>query len=148
MLAHLKQLRGTCNHISKKSENSKADFAIGQLQIKTHDKENQDACMLSGGNQQKVVIGKWLLNAPKVFLMDEPTRGVDVGAKYEIYNHMNKLASEGSSILFISSEMEELMGVCDRILIMSAGRISGELTRKDFDQVSLLNLAIKEVRNG
>ncbi len=143
VLAHLKYLKGPVNYISKKDENIKADFAIKQLQIKTYDKDSQEACMLSGGNQQKVVIGKWLLNSPEVFLMDEPTRGIDVGAKYEIYNHMNNLVTENSAILFISSEMEELMGVCDRILIMSYGKISGEIGREDFNQECLLKMAIK-----
>ena len=99
--------------------------------------------MLSGGNQQKVVIGKWLLTAPEVFIVDEPTRGVDVGAKFEIYTHLNALALEGSAILFISSEMEELIGVCDRIMVMCSGEITGELQREEFSQEKLLTLAIR-----
>ena len=78
----------------------------------------------------------------EVFILDEPTRGVDVGAKYEIYTIIGQMAKEGSGILFISSEMEELMGVCDRILVMKKGRVSGEVVRKDFDQEIIGNLAL------
>ena len=77
---------------------------------------------LSGGNQQKVVIGKWLLRAPRVFILDEPTRGIDVGAKYEVYKIINRLAADGAGILMISSEIEELIGMCDRILVMAPRR--------------------------
>jgi ABC-type sugar transport system ATPase subunit len=78
-----------------------------------------------------------------VFIVDEPTRGVDIGAKFEIYTHLNSLALEGSAILFISSEMEELIGVCDRIMVMCGGKITGELERGDFSQEKLLTLAIR-----
>ena len=115
---------------------------IERLSIKTYDKSRQSALALSGGNQQKVVIGKWLLTNPRIFLVDEPTRGIDVGAKFDIYNHLNTLAKDGSAILFISSEMEELIGVCDRILVMSNGSLAGELERGRFDQEELLSLAI------
>jgi ribose transport system ATP-binding protein len=79
---------------------------------------------LSGGNQQKVVIGKWLMSRPAIFIMDEPTRGIDVGAKYEVYGIINHLAAQGAGILLISSELEELMGLCDRIIVMSKGEIT------------------------
>jgi ribose transport system ATP-binding protein len=118
------------------------------LHIRMSNSNSQMACNLSGGNQQKVVIGKWLLISPSLFIMDEPTRGVDVGAKFEIYSRINQLALDGSGILFISSEMEELMGVCDRILVMNRGRIRGELSREDFSQNKLLELAIGEGYNG
>ena len=84
---------------------------------------------LSGGNQQKVVIGKWLLRGPRLFILDEPTRGIDVGAKYEVYKIINRLAAEGTGILMISSEIEELIGMCDRILVMGHGEIRGEFAR-------------------
>lgn len=96
---------------------------------------------LSGGNQQKVVIGKWLLTNPKIFIMDEPTRGVDVGAKYEIYTLMNELVDEGVSIIMISSEMPEILGMSDRIYVMREGRISGELDAKEATQEKILLLA-------
>ena len=81
---------------------------------------------LSGGNQQKVVIGKWLLRGPRLFILDEPTRGIDVGAKYEVYKIINRLAADGAGVLMISSEIEELIGMCDRILVMGHGEIRGE----------------------
>ena len=86
---------------------------------------------LSGGNQQKVVLGKWLLNGPRILLLDEPTRGIDVGAKQEIYVRINDLAQQGLAIVMVSSELEELRGVCDRILVMHEGRITGRFSRQD-----------------
>ena len=93
---------------------------------------------LSGGNQQKVVLAKWLLNQPKFFILDEPTRGIDVGAKYEIYRLIHQLTAQGSAVLVISSELEELIGICDRILTLRFGEISGAFNRTDFDRESIL----------
>ena len=84
---------------------------------------------LSGGNQQKVVIAKWLLRAPAIFILDEPTRGIDVGAKYEVYKIINQLVAEGAAILFISSEIEELIGMADRIMVMGRGEVRGFFDR-------------------
>jgi ribose transport system ATP-binding protein len=98
---------------------------------------------LSGGNQQKAVIGKWLMSRPAIFLMDEPTRGIDVGAKYEVYNIINDLVAEGGAILFISSELEELMGLCDRIIVMSKGEIQGCFRREEYDQERILRAAFE-----
>lgn len=98
---------------------------------------------LSGGNQQKVVIGKWLLSKPKVFILDEPTRGIDVGAKCEVYGIVNDLAARGAGILLISSEIEELMGMCDRILVMSKGQIRGVFGRNEFDREQILHAAFQ-----
>ena len=92
---------------------------------------------LSGGNQQKVVIGKWLMRDPRLFILDEPTRGVDVGAKYEIYALADRLAAAGGGILFISSELEELIGMCDRILVMSRGELVGGF-EPPFDREQIL----------
>jgi len=142
VLANLRALGGNLGAIDAPREEKDSAAIIDRLSIKTFDKSRQSAQSLSGGNQQKVVIGKWLLTNPRVFLADEPTRGVDVGAKFEIYSHLNALAEDGSAILFISSEMEELIGVCDRILVMSNGSLAGELDRERFDQKELLNLAI------
>lgn len=97
---------------------------------------------LSGGNQQKAVIGKWLLHHPRVFILDEPTRGIDVGAKYEVYKIVNQLAAEGAGVLFISSEIEELTGMCDRVLVMAQGEIRAEFPRADFDREALLRAAM------
>ncbi len=147
ILADLKTMRGKMGIFNYKKEEQNTARAIDRLRIKTYDKSEQIARNLSGGNQQKVVIGKWLITEPDVFIIDEPTRGVDVGAKFEIYTHINNLAKEGSAILFISSEMEELIGVCDRILIMAGGRITGELLRKEFNQEKLLKKAIEGGEN-
>ena len=91
-----------------------------------------------------MVIGKWLLSEPAVFIMDEPTRGVDVGSKYEIYSIMNDMVARGTGILCISSELEELLGICDRITVMSYGQIQGSFTREDFDREKILRMAFGE----
>jgi putative multiple sugar transport system ATP-binding protein len=101
---------------------------------------------LSGGNQQKVVLSKWIFTDPDVLILDEPTRGIDVGAKYEIYTIINRLADEGKAILVISSELPELLGICDRIYTLSAGRITGEVPRAEATQESLMTLMTKEVQ--
>lgn len=98
----------------------------------------QDAAHLSGGNQQKIVLGKWLFSEPDLLILDEPTRGVDVGAKYEIYAIINELAEAGRGVLVISSEMPELLGICDRIYVLNEGRIVGEMPAKDADQEKIM----------
>jgi putative multiple sugar transport system ATP-binding protein len=98
---------------------------------------------LSGGNQQKVVLSKWIFTNPDVLILDEPTRGIDVGAKYEIYTIINRLADEGKAVLVISSELPELLGLCDRIYTLSAGRITGEVPRADATQENLMTLMTK-----
>lgn len=98
----------------------------------------QKTVNLSGGNQQKVVLSKWIYAQPEILILDEPTRGIDVGAKYEIYSIVNQLADEGKGILFISSELPEILGMCDRIYCMSEGRITGEVARKDATQEVLM----------
>jgi ribose transport system ATP-binding protein len=96
---------------------------------------------LSGGNQQKVVLGKWLVLKPRVLLLDEPTRGIDVGAKQEIYQLMDELAGQGIAVLFVSSEMEEIIGMSDRVIVMHEGRITGELNREELSEESVMHLA-------
>lgn len=113
---------------------------IGKLNIKTPSQE-QVVQFLSGGNQQKVVLGKWLNIRPRVLLLDEPTRGVDVGAKREIYTIMEDLAAQGVAILFVSSEMEEILGMSDRALVMHEGRIAGELPRHALSEETVMQLA-------
>jgi putative multiple sugar transport system ATP-binding protein len=97
---------------------------------------------LSGGNQQKVALGKWIFSEPDVLLLDEPTRGIDVGAKFEIYSIINNLADQGKYILFISSELTELLGMCDRIYIMNEGRIVGMVDKKDASQETIMKCII------
>jgi putative multiple sugar transport system ATP-binding protein len=103
----------------------------------------QEAVNLSGGNQQKVVLSKWLFTQPDVLILDEPTRGIDVGAKYEIYTIINQLASEGKGILMISSEMPELLGTCDRIYVMNEGRMVAELSKQDASQESIMRAIMR-----
>ncbi len=102
----------------------------------------QQVKTLSGGNQQKVVLAKWILNQPKLIILDEPTRGIDVGAKYEIYSLINQLTQEGAAVLVISSELEELIGICDRILTMRQGEITGQFNQGEFDREKILAAAI------
>jgi ribose transport system ATP-binding protein len=117
---------------------------VDSLKIKAADVRQQAVKTLSGGNQQKAVIGKWLLNTPQVLIVDEPTRGVDVGAKFEIYTILAQLAAEGAGVLFISSELDELMGVCDRMLVMSNGEVQAVFTRDEFDKERILRAAFRE----
>lgn len=130
--------------------NSDTDWVIDSIQVKTPSKRTQIKS-LSGGNQQKVIIGRWLLTKPDILLLDEPTRGIDVGAKYEIYQLILKLAEEGKAVMMVSSEMPELLGICDRILVMSGGRLAGILTRgQDFggilgEQETIMRLAAQYV---
>lgn len=116
----------------------------GDLKIKAGDIRRQASKSLSGGNQQKVVVGKWLLSEPTVFILDEPTRGVDVGSKYEIYAIADQLAAAGNGILFISSELGELMGMCDRILVMSQGEIRRGFADRPFVEEEILRSAFRE----
>ena len=113
---------------------------IQSLRIKTPG-DRQVVQFLSGGNQQKVVIGKWLALKPRVLLLDEPTRGIDIGAKQEIYRLMEELAAQGVAILFASSEMEEILGMSDRVLVMHEGRIAGELARHQLSEEAIMHLA-------
>ena len=113
---------------------------IQSLRIKTPG-DRQVVQFLSGGNQQKVVIGKWLALQPKVLLLDEPTRGIDIGAKQEIYRLMEELAAQGVAILFASSEMEEILGMSDRVMVMHEGRITGELARHQLSEEAIMHLA-------
>lgn len=125
---------------SFRGERAVANRAVQSLRVRCSDIE-QLAGTLSGGNQQKVVIGKWLATAPSVLLLDEPTRGIDVGAKREIYELIFRLAGEGLAIVFVSSELPELLHLCDRILVMSEGRQTGILQRKDATEERVMQLA-------
>jgi len=126
--------------LNQEAELKIADRAVEQMSIKTPTIE-QIVRFLSGGNQQKIVLGKWLAMKPKLLMLDEPTRGIDVGAKREIYKLMEKLAGEGMAILFVSSEMEEVLGMADRAYIMHEGRVSGELSREELSEESIMHLA-------
>ena len=133
---------GIC--LSDKKMKADTDWAIQAMRIKTPSQSTQIRS-LSGGNQQKVIIGRWLLTKPEILLLDEPTRGIDVGAKYEIYQLIIDLANEGKGVIMVSSEMPELLGVCDRIIVMSGGQVAGEVDAKNTSQEEILTLAAKYV---
>ncbi|MEY4566905.1 MAG: Ribose import ATP-binding protein RbsA [Planctomycetota bacterium] len=133
--------RSRLGWIDRKGDRQAAQSQVDSLKIKTPHLQ-QTAAYLSGGNQQKIVLGKWILNEPKVLMLDEPTRGVDIGAKQEIYMLMEKLAAEGVAILFVSSEMEEILGMADRVLVMHEGRITGELPRTQLSEEAIMELAV------
>ena len=130
--------------LSEKSMRADTQWSIDAMHTKTPSQETKIRS-LSGGNQQKVIIGRWLLTDPEVLLLDEPTRGIDVGAKYEIYQLILDLANRGKTILVVSSEMPELLGICDRILVMSGGRLAGEVDAKNTTQEEIMTLAAKYV---
>ena len=113
---------------------------IKAMSIATPD-DTKEVQLLSGGNQQKVVIGKWLATHPKLLLLDEPTRGIDVGAKGEIYTLIDKLAKQGVAILFVSSDMEEVLSLSDRVIVMHEGQITGKLTKSELSEEAVMRLA-------
>ncbi len=128
--------------VSKQKQKKNTEWCIDAMRVKTPDQETKIRS-LSGGNQQKVILGRWLLTDPTVLLLDEPTRGIDVGAKYEIYQLIIDLAEKGKTVLMVSSEMPELLGVCDRILVMSGGRLAGEVQASTATQEEIMALAAK-----
>lgn len=131
-------------YLSDKKMREDTNWAIEAMRIKTPSQSTQ-LRTLSGGNQQKVIIGRWLLTKPEILMLDEPTRGIDVGAKYEIYQLIIDLAKKDKAVLMVSSEMPELLGVCDRILVMSGGRVAGVVDAKSTSQEEILTLAAKYV---
>ena len=139
-LANLDKTAGPLNTVRMKKEASLTTRAITELKIKATS-HLQEAKNLSGGNQQKVVVGKWLVRDAAVYLFDEPTRGIDVAAKVEIYHLMNRLKEQGFGVLFVSSEMPEILGMADRILVMCNGRITGELTTEEATQAKIMEYA-------
>ncbi|MCJ7687930.1 MAG: sugar ABC transporter ATP-binding protein [Clostridiaceae bacterium] len=140
-LANLKKYENGTKRINKVEEAKEVQEYIKKLSIKTPSAE-QLIKNLSGGNQQKVILAKWLMLAPKVLIIDEPTRGIDVGAKKEIYDVLNGLKATGKAIIMISSDMTEILGICDRILIMHEGEISGELSREEASQEAIMKYAV------
>jgi len=128
--------------VNRLKEKSIVEEIIKNLRIKVNNPQKQNVINLSGGNQQKVVLGKWVINKPNIFILDEPTRGVDVGAKYEIYTIIAEMAKNGAAIFIISSEMEELIGICDRILVMRDGQLSGSVAKGEYKQETIGALAL------
>ena len=141
-IASLRNFKVKGIYLSSRKMSSDTAWAIKTLKIKTPGQRTK-IMSLSGGNQQKVILGRWLLTNPDIFLFDEPTRGIDVGAKYEIYQLMINLAHEGKSVIMVSSELPELLGVCDRILVMSGGYLTGIVNAAETTQEEIMALAAK-----
>ena len=127
--------------IDRGAEDALTDRYVEALRVKTPSRE-QRVVNLSGGNQQKVVIAKWMATSPAILILDEPTRGIDVGAKKEIHALMSKLAEQGVAIIMISSELPEVLGMSDRIVVMHEGRIKGVLSRADASQTAIMKMAV------
>ncbi|WP_318708904.1 sugar ABC transporter ATP-binding protein [Candidatus Acetatifactor stercoripullorum] len=144
VISSLKKHKKAGVYLSEKSMEKDTEWSINAMRIKTPSQKTKIRS-LSGGNQQKVILGRWLLTEPEVLMLDEPTRGIDVGAKYEIYQLIIDLAKRGKVVLMVSSEMPELLGVCDRILVMSGGRLAGEVDAKNTTQEEIMALAAKYV---
>ena len=123
--------------LNHKKINEIVTSSIKKLSIKTPSMK-EHISNLSGGNQQKVIVARWLANDPDVLIMDEPTRGIDVGAKYDIYCLINQMVEQGKSVIMISSEMPEILGMCDRIYIMNEGKMAGELDAKEATQEGIM----------
>ena len=113
-----------------------ADEMTKEMGTKTP--SNEQKSVTFGGNQQKALLGKWMFTEPDILILDEPTRGIDVGAKYDIYCLINKMVEDGKSVIMISSEMPELLGMCDRIYVMSEGRLAGEFTAEEATQERIM----------
>lgn len=129
--------------INRKKERAVADRYIHELSVKCYSAE-QKVRELSGGNQQKIVIAKWLFRSPKILIFDEPTRGIDVAAKFEIYKMLENLAQEGKAIIFVSSDLKELMAICDRISVISAGIVTETLEPNQWSREKIMAAALKE----
>lgn len=143
MLGNYPEYSDRFGNIDSRRCQQTSEEQVKALRIKTPNLE-QAALNLSGGNQQKIIIARWVCKDTDILIFDEPTRGIDVGAKLEIYELMNRLVAKGKSIIMISSELPEVLGMCDRILVMRSGRITGELSAKEATQEK--NYAIRDVR--
>lgn len=142
IIANISSYVGNFGLLSNKNIQKDTQWVIDSMRVKTPSQKTTIGS-LSGGNQQKVIIGRWLLTKPEILMLDEPTRGIDVGAKYEIYQLMHTLAKEGKGIIMVSSEMPELLGVTDRILVMSNGRVAGIVDTKATTQEEIMRLSAK-----
>ncbi len=140
LIANMDSYKGSMGLLSDNKMKSDTQWVIDSMRVKTPTQQTQIGS-LSGGNQQKVIIGRWLLTQPEILMLDEPTRGIDVGAKFEIYQLILELAKKEKGIIIISSEMPELLGITDRIMVMSNGRVAGIVNTKETDQSEILRLA-------
>ncbi|PXV51978.1 UNVERIFIED_ORG: glucose ABC transporter ATP-binding protein /galactose ABC transporter ATP-binding protein [Aeromonas veronii] len=140
LIANMDSYKGSMGLLSDNKMKSDTQWVIDSMRVKTPTQQTQIGS-LSGGNQQKVIIGRWLLTQPEILMLDEPTRGIDVGAKFEIYQLILELAKKDKGIIIISSEMPEVLGITDRIMVMSNGRVAGIVNTKETDQSEILRLA-------
>jgi inositol transport system ATP-binding protein len=140
-LASLKNFTRFGQMLQFQKENCAADAEMEKLRIKARSR-GQIVKTLSGGNQQKVVLAKWLLNDPEIIILDEPTRGIDIGTKAEIYKVIAQLAEQGRTIIMISSELEEILGLCDRVMVLYHGKVTAEFARPDFNQETIIRAAM------
>ncbi|MNQ84547.1 Galactose/methyl galactoside import ATP-binding protein MglA [compost metagenome] len=140
LIANMDSYKSSMGLLSNNKMKSDTQWVIDSMRVKTPTQQTQIGS-LSGGNQQKVIIGRWLLTQPEILMLDEPTRGIDVGAKFEIYQLILELAKKDKGIIIISSEMPELLGITDRIMVMSNGRVAGIVNTKETDQSEILRLA-------
>ncbi len=145
-IANMRSYRNRWRLLNDKAMAADTDIQIDNMRIKTPNRREQIR-NLSGGNQQKVIIGRWLLTAPDILLLDEPTRGIDVGAKFDIYQLIINLAESGKSVIVVSSEMPELIGITNRIMVMSNGRVAGIVDTEKTNQAEIFNLAMKYLSN-
>jgi ABC-type sugar transport system ATPase subunit len=142
----LRRFRRATGTIDRKRLLDACRTIAASLRVKSGDIAVDEVKNLSGGNQQKVVLARWLLSEPRLLILDEPTRGVDVGAKHDLYVTINELAARGAGVLMVSSELEELMGTCNRILIVHKGEVLGEFDRERFDREAMLAAAFGQPR--
>lgn len=143
-IANLKRYKGVLGSLKEMKRKSDTAEAMKTMRVRAPSQKTQIRS-LSGGNQQKVILARWLLTEPEILMLDEPTRGIDVGAKFEIYQLIIELAAKGKCVIMVSGELPELLGVCDRIYVMSGGEIAGELDAKKTDQEEIMTLAAKNV---
>ncbi|MDQ1000759.1 ABC-type sugar transport system ATPase subunit [Neobacillus niacini] len=139
-MANMKKFKNKSKLVNLKAIRNEAEKYIKELKVRPDDIDLH-ARKLSGGNQQKVVIAKWLCTKARIFIFDEPTRGIDVGAKVEVYRLMNQLVESGAIVMMISSDLPEILGMCDRVLVMSEGKITADLTIKEASQERIMKAA-------
>ena len=143
-VSSIKKYRGFLGFISEDKRKKDTEWAISSMRVKAPSQKTKIRS-LSGGNQQKVILGRWLLTEPEVLMLDEPTRGIDVGAKFEIYKLIVELAEKGKAVIMVSGELPELIGLCNRIYVMSGGRLVGEVDAKTTTQEKIMELAAENV---
>ena len=143
ILERIRRLR----FVNRRRETELVTALVDKLQVKTPSL-TQEVGKLSGGNQQKVVLARWLAHEPRLLILDEPTRGIDVGAKAEIYQLVRQLAADGIGVIFISSELSEVLSISDRIVVMQGGRITGEMPASEATEEAVLRLAMVDHLNG